>query len=210
MKNLTFTCQEANKGIQPVHSEILRAGSWWYFFSKIIELFDTVFFVLRKKQNQVTFLHVYHHSTMALFSWGYLKYMPGQQGALVGFLNCFVHIIMYFYYMVAAMGPKYQKYIWWKKYMTGLQLAQFILMLSYLLLITFFNCKLHRTLTFFFFTNVAIFLYLFLDFYRKVYVQKIKVPSMCGIRSFDIDSVETVKPLNLHSITNFEKSMKID
>ena len=30
---------------------------------------------------------------------------------------------MYFYYMVAAMGPKYQKYIWWKKYMTRIQLV---------------------------------------------------------------------------------------
>jgi len=36
-----------------------------------------VFFVLRKKQNQVTFLHVYHHTITALFSWGYLKYLPG-------------------------------------------------------------------------------------------------------------------------------------
>jgi hypothetical protein len=25
--------------------------------------------------------------------------------------------------MVAAMGPKYQKYIWWKKYMTWIQLV---------------------------------------------------------------------------------------
>ncbi|CAG2101440.1 unnamed protein product, partial [Medioppia subpectinata] len=32
-----------------------------YFYSKLIDLFDTVFFVLRKKSNQITFLHVYHH-----------------------------------------------------------------------------------------------------------------------------------------------------
>jgi len=41
----------------------------------------------------------------------------------IGFLNSVVHVIMYFYYMVAAMGPKYQKYIWWKKYMTRIQLV---------------------------------------------------------------------------------------
>jgi len=40
-----------------------------------------VFFVLRKKQNQVTFLHVYHHTITALFSWGYLKYLPGKHSA---------------------------------------------------------------------------------------------------------------------------------
>lgn len=30
---------------------------------------------------------------------------------------------MYFYYMIAAMGPKYQKYIWWKKYLTTFQMV---------------------------------------------------------------------------------------
>nr|CAD7414561.1 unnamed protein product [Timema cristinae] len=37
-----------------------------------------VFFVLRKKQKQVSFLHVYHHTVTALFSWGYLKFLPGE------------------------------------------------------------------------------------------------------------------------------------
>jgi hypothetical protein len=30
---------------------------------------------------------------------------------------------MYFYYMMAAMGPQYQKYLWWKKYITTLQMV---------------------------------------------------------------------------------------
>jgi len=42
---------------------------------------------------------------------------------MIGFVNSVVHVIMYFYYMVAAMGPKYQKYIWWKKYMTVIQMV---------------------------------------------------------------------------------------
>lgn len=63
-KNINFGFQLAN-------------GAWWYFFSKIVELLDTVFFVLRKKQSQVTFLHVYHHSCTMFFSWGYLKFLPG-------------------------------------------------------------------------------------------------------------------------------------
>jgi hypothetical protein len=48
----------------------------------------------------------------------------GEQGVVIGFLNSVVHVIMYFYYMVAAMGPKYQKYLWWKKYMTWIQLVR--------------------------------------------------------------------------------------
>jgi hypothetical protein len=48
----------------------------------------------------------------------------GEQGVMIGCLNSLVHVIMYFYYMVAAMGPKYQKYLWWKKYMTWIQLVR--------------------------------------------------------------------------------------
>jgi elongation of very long chain fatty acids protein 7 len=147
-------------------------NAWWYFFSKVIELLDTVFFVLRKKQNQVTFLHVYHHTITALFSWGYLKYLPGEQGLVIGFLNTSVHIIMYFYYMIAALGPKYQKYIWWKRYMTWIQLTQFGIMLVFLLAIWIMNCRQHRSLTYFFAVNVLVFMYLFADFYRKAYVKK--------------------------------------
>jgi len=32
----------------------LRESTWYYFISKVLDLIDTVFFVLRKKQNQVS------------------------------------------------------------------------------------------------------------------------------------------------------------
>lgn len=94
-----------------------------YFLAKISELLDTVFFVLRKKDSQITFLHLYHHTVMPMISWGATKYYPGGHGTFIGVINSFVHIIMYFYYMMAAMGPQYQKYLWWKKYITTLQLV---------------------------------------------------------------------------------------
>lgn len=90
----------------------------------------------------------------------------------MGFLNSFVHIVMYFYYMVAAMGPKYRKYLWWKKYMTWMQLIQFTIMLTYLVLLVIFDCKFSRSLTFFFVGNVVIFLYLFSRFYVQAYKSK--------------------------------------
>ena len=37
--------------------------------------------------------------------------------------NSFVHISMYTYYCLAALGPHMQKYLWWKKYLTTLQLV---------------------------------------------------------------------------------------
>ncbi|GFW72120.1 hypothetical protein TNCV_4790071 [Trichonephila clavipes] len=39
---------------------------WFLYIIKFIDLLDTVFFVLRKKQAQVTFLHVFHHSGICL------------------------------------------------------------------------------------------------------------------------------------------------
>ncbi|KAK7870541.1 hypothetical protein R5R35_002940 [Gryllus longicercus] len=166
----THGCQPP-KQRNPFADEV-SAGAWWYFFSKIIELLDTVFFVLRKKQNQVTFLHVYHHTITALFSWGYLKFLPGEQGVIIGCLNSLVHVVMYFYYMLAAMGPRFQKYLWWKKYMTWIQLIQFCLMLTYLVVLLVMDCRFPKALTFFFVGNVMIFLYLFSDFYRKAYKKK--------------------------------------
>ncbi|KAG7199827.1 hypothetical protein KM043_017659 [Ampulex compressa] len=150
----------------------ISKGGWWYFFSKVIELLDTVFFVLRKKQNQVSFLHVYHHTITVIFSWCYLKLLPGEQGVVVGFLNAFVHVVMYTYYLIAALGPKYRKYLWWKKYMTWIQLIQFVIMLCYLLSTLAMDCKMPKALTYFFLTNVVIFIYLFSDFYRKAYKTK--------------------------------------
>lgn len=55
--------------------------------------------------------------------WMGVKFAPGGHSTFFALLNTFVHIIMYFYYMVAAMGPQYQKFIWWKKYLTSFQMV---------------------------------------------------------------------------------------
>ncbi|KAL7292505.1 hypothetical protein TKK_0014080 [Trichogramma kaykai] len=165
----TDTCKADSAPADGVLQNTLSIGGWWYFFSKITELLDTVFFILRKKYNQVSFLHVYHHTITALFSWCYLKFLPGEQGIIIGFLNSFVHIVMYSYYLIAALGPEYKKYLWWKKYMTWLQLIQFGMMLIYLMYTLVFDCRMPKALTYFFVTNVIIFIYLFSDFYIKSY-----------------------------------------
>lgn len=94
-----------------------------YYLAKITELLDTIFFVLRKNDRQVTFLHVYHHTVMPMISWGTSKYYPGGHGTFIGWINSFVHIIMYSYYFLSAFGPQMQKYLWWKKYITNLQMV---------------------------------------------------------------------------------------
>lgn len=39
-------------------------GIWCHYNDKYVELLDTLFMILRKKKNQVTFLHVWHHELM--------------------------------------------------------------------------------------------------------------------------------------------------
>lgn len=51
---------------------------------KILDLLETIFFVLRKKQNQVSFLHVYHHVGMVMGGWGATKYIPGGHVTFLG------------------------------------------------------------------------------------------------------------------------------
>lgn len=83
-----------------------------------------IFFVLRKKDEHVSLLHVVHHGIMPMSVWFGVRFTPGGHSTFFGLLNTFVHIVMYFYYMVAAMGPQYQKFIWWKKYLTAFQMVR--------------------------------------------------------------------------------------
>lgn len=58
----------------------LAAGIWLFYFSKLIEYLDTIFFILRKKNNQITFLHVYHHVSMFFLWWIAAKWFAGGSG----------------------------------------------------------------------------------------------------------------------------------
>ncbi|MED6292303.1 Elongation of very long chain fatty acids protein 1 [Characodon lateralis] len=48
-------------------------------------------------------------------------------GSFHAMVNAGVHVIMYSYYGLSAAGPRFQKYLWWKKHMTAIQLTQFVL-----------------------------------------------------------------------------------
>ena len=43
--------------------------TWWYFFSKFVDFFDSFFFLARKKFSHLSTLHVVHHCIMPLTSW---------------------------------------------------------------------------------------------------------------------------------------------
>lgn len=100
----------------------IAGAVWLYYITKFFELLDTVFFMLRKKDKQLSFLHVYHHSTMFVFSWIGTKYVPGGSAFLPIIINSSVHICMYLYYTLAAL--KCTKVFKYKKYITIIQLVK--------------------------------------------------------------------------------------
>ncbi len=52
---------------------------WLYYLSKFAEFADTFFFVARKKQGNVSALHVIHHGIMPVFGFALTRWLPGGQ-----------------------------------------------------------------------------------------------------------------------------------
>ncbi|KAL8581430.1 hypothetical protein ACOMHN_004315 [Nucella lapillus] len=147
---------------------------WWYYISKYIEVLDTVFFVVRKKNSQITFLHVYHHATMIPFWWLAASFVPGGRTFFHPLLNTGIHVLMYTYYGLAALGPKLQPFLWWKKYLTTLQLIQFVLIGLHVSYSLFFqpDCPYSKPLELLALAYAIILIILFANFYRQAYVRK--------------------------------------
>lgn len=53
-------------------------AGWHFLLLRLSEYVETLFFVLRKKQGQVTSLHVYHHIAVVGLYWSFLKYSAGK------------------------------------------------------------------------------------------------------------------------------------
>lgn len=104
----------------------------------MLDFADTFFIIVGKKWKQLSFLHVYHHSTIYLIYWLNLHVNFDGDVYLTIILNGLIHTVMYTcvssnllrsyrsrsYYFVSM----HTKDIWWKKYLTLAQLVQFVCM----------------------------------------------------------------------------------
>jgi hypothetical protein len=90
----SWFCQPVDYSTKNHHEVQITVMAHYYFLSKVLDLLDTVFFVLKKKQTHVSFLHVYHHSGMVMLSWIGLKYVSGGHSVFMALINSFVHVIM--------------------------------------------------------------------------------------------------------------------
>ena len=148
-----------------------------YFINKLMDFCDTGFFILRKSFKQVSFLHVYHHITMSAASYLFIRtYGCGGHASMFGILNGPVHIVMYSYYLLTALRPNMKNSLWWKKYITILQLVQFALGIIHHAWPLFFrpNCQFPHIWLYFIIFNGFVFIYLFSKFYINAYIKKKK------------------------------------
>jgi len=129
--------------------------------------------LLRKKEDQITFLHVYHHCSVILLWWIGARFVPGGDAYWSSMQNSFVHTLMYSYYLLAALDIQ----VWWKKYITKLQMYQFFMnMVHTATALIFPNCG---TIPLWMAKGMILYmsslLVLFYHFYTKAYHEKKEV-----------------------------------
>lgn len=133
--------------------------------------FPQVLFVLRKKQNHVSFLHVYHHSFIFIASYMYCRFVPGGHALMLGLWNTFIHAVMYFYFFLTVYRPDLTRNANWKKYITILQMVQFAyLAIHFGLPVLFdYDCNIPKFWLWLPMIQNIFMLLLFSDFYVRAY-----------------------------------------
>lgn len=104
---------------------ILHNTMYLFWISKYYDYIDTIIIILNKNFYQLSYLHVFHHSTISsilFFSFKLIPYCADMWFPMM--FNSFIHILLYYYYLLSIVNNK-QK-IWWAKYLTRLQLIQFV------------------------------------------------------------------------------------
>ena len=158
---------------------------------RLSEYLDTVFFTLRKKQNQVTFLHVFHHAFVPIYAYWILRTGPLRFNVFIIYINSAIHVVMYFYYFLATFqqAPREQgddtkigqterfpmslvrHLLRFKKYITQMQIVQFVLLATYSIYIYLQpkQCSVPNTYIASNLLLAGTFLGLFVHFYIKSY-----------------------------------------
>lgn len=144
---------------------------WWTLLLKIFDLSETVVFILRKKQRQITFLHLYHHISTIWICWFTLHSFSTPLALMYLVINSSVHVIMYSYYLMATIKNPVVEYITRsiKSIITIVQMVQFTILLLYNMMIFAPGCRHMWPLAIVSETNLIINFALFYNFYKTTY-----------------------------------------
>ena len=111
---------------------------------------------------------------MPIYGYVMVRWLPGGHETFGGTLNSLIHVFMYSYYFLASLGPQMQKYLWWKKYLTGLQMIQFVIVFTRSLIVItgIVECGFPRFFSLISASITVLFFVMFMQFYRDTYRQK--------------------------------------
>jgi|UniRef100_K3W612 elongation of very long chain fatty acids protein 4 len=154
----------------PVMGNVL----YMFYLSKVLDFFDTFFIIVGKKWNQLSILHVYHHLT--IFFIYYVNSRVAYDGDIYAtiILNGFIHTIMYMYYFVSA----HTRDIWWKKYLTAMQMIQFLTMNVQGYLMVSRGCPgMPAKIPMFYMVYIQSLFWLFMNFFIRSYCTKPRKPT---------------------------------
>ncbi|CAF4712331.1 unnamed protein product, partial [Rotaria magnacalcarata] len=157
------------------NSNIYGVTGFWitiFCISKVPELIDTLFIVLRKQK--LIFLHWFHHATVLVYAW-YSYHDWTASGRWFVFLNYSVHALMYSYYAFRAM--KFQIPKWISVTVTTFQLSQMVVgcFVNYKAYVYKQNgaaCDVAYANIFWSFVMYAVYFGLFLHFFFVSYLSK--------------------------------------
>ncbi len=159
-------------GLNTQFNDNLRYYTYVHYLSKYLDYCDTFFIILRKKQNQLTFLHIYHHSSIAIV-WGMLLYNDVANGTAVfgGLLNSIIHTLMYMHYLWTSLGYNNP----FKKLITQSQIAQFYICFTHSIFVLLYENVYPIGYAWIQLTYQIQMIALFSNFYIKNYYPKLKL-----------------------------------
>jgi elongation of very long chain fatty acids protein 4 len=141
-----------------------------FYLSKVLDFADTVFMIVKGNWHQVSFLHVYHHTSIFLVYWLNAQANYASDIYLTIVLNGMIHFIMYGYYFATAFNVQVPSII--KKSITKSQLFQFCCMETQGLVLLLGDCESPKNITILYMVYISTMMILFLDFFFKSYSSK--------------------------------------
>merc|ERR1712088_1305671 len=101
-----------------------------------------------------------------------VDYSNTEEGMLAADMTWWYFFSKFIDYLMSAMGPAVQKYLWWKRYLTTMQLGQFVTFFIHASLPLFIPCDFPKIFSYVILFHGAMFFLLFANFYRKTYTKK--------------------------------------
>lgn len=153
---------------------LIHEISWIFVVLRILQLSETVFFVLRKKQHQITFLHVYHQITSILVFWSFLKFSGGIMEVYMILVSEIAQIIKYSYFLLSLYTNVTRIYIFLKRIKPALVLLQIFQLLFNLIqsiVAVREDCNASKVFHLQIF-NIIVLIILYIQFFIKNYLKR--------------------------------------